>query len=178
MLSFCGLAYQRREIDILAGAARTTEFLTLNPRGEVPVLAADGMTLFDSQAILGWLARRHRPEWLPLDPDAFARTLVWLSVAGADMTAGIRAARAVLKFGLPGDLATAQAIARRTLGTVEAGLAGHDWLGGSRPTIADVAIYPYASLADEAGLSLTEWPAVKAWAERFEALPGYVAQEA
>jgi glutathione S-transferase len=178
MLGFCGLEYQRREIDILAGAARTKEFLSLNPRGEVPVLVADETTFFDSQAILGWLSRRHAPEWLPLEANAFAKILVWLSVASADMTAGIRAARAVLKFGLPGDLASAQAIARRTLEMVEAGLAGQDWLVGSQPTIADVAIYPYVFLAKEAGLSLNEQAAVAAWVERIQELPGYVAQDA
>jgi glutathione S-transferase len=178
MLGFCGLAYERREIDILAGEARTPEFLRLSPRGEIPVLDDDGFIVWDSQAILGYLARRHAPSWLPLDPVPLAETLRWLSVAGVDMTSGVRAARAVVKFGMPGDLEKAQAIARRTIAMIETRLAGREWLVGDRPTIADVAIYPYTMLAPEAGVPLDERPAIQSWAARFAALPGYAAQEA
>lgn len=178
MLGFLGLVYERREIDILAGESRTPDFLAISPRGEIPVLADGATLLWDSQAILAYLARRHAPELLPLGPESLGQTLLWLSVAGSDMTRGVRAARAVLRFGLPGDLAAAQAVAQRTIGMIETRLAGRDWLVGEEATIADVAIYPYVVLAPEAGVSLDERPAIRAWIARFAALPGYVSIEA
>ena len=49
-----------------------------------------------------------------------------------------------------------------------------DWLALDRPTIADIACYPYVKRAPEGGLSLAEYPAVKAWLKRCEALPGWL----
>ncbi len=174
LLSFLGLSVERREIDILKGEARTPAFLAINPRGEIPVLIDGDVVIADSQAILAYLARRHGPEWLPIEPVALAGVMRWLAVSGQEMQRGTRAARGILRFGLPGDLAAAQAVTRSTLTMIDAELAGRDWLVGERPTIADVAIYPYAVLADEAGVPVADFPALAAWAERFRSLPGYV----
>ena len=42
-------------------------------------------------------------------------------------------------------------------------------------TIADVDIYGVVAVAGEAGIDLAEYPQLKAWAERIEALPGFKA---
>lgn len=174
LLSFLGLSVDRREVDILKGEARTPAFLAINPRGEIPVLVDGDVVIADSQAILAYLARRHGSDWLPLEPVVLAGIMRWLAVAGQEMQRGTRAARGILRFGMPGDLAAAQAVTRSTLMMLDTHLAGRDWLVGDRPTIADVAIYPYAVLADEAGVPVADYPALAAWAERFRQLPGYV----
>lgn len=48
------------------------------------------------------------------------------------------------------------------------------WLALGRPTVADVACYPYVSVSPEGGFKLEDYPSVTAWTERFEALPGWV----
>jgi glutathione S-transferase len=57
-------------------------------------------------------------------------------------------------------------------------LRAREWAVAGRPTIADVALYPYVKLAPEGGFDLAAWPAIGAWLARFEALPGYVAIDA
>ena len=47
-------------------------------------------------------------------------------------------------------------------------------MGGLGVTIADVSIFAYTHVAPEAGIDLAQWPAVAAWIERIEALPGYM----
>ncbi|HKJ88327.1 MAG TPA: hypothetical protein VKA48_07450 [Gammaproteobacteria bacterium] len=44
--------------------------------------------------------------------------------------------------------------------------------------IFDVACYPYVSLADEADVSLSNYPTVRDWLQRLAQLPGWVAMDA
>ena len=53
-------------------------------------------------------------------------------------------------------------------------LKDHDWLALDRPTIADIACYPYTKRAPEGGLTLDAYPAIEQWLARCEALPGWV----
>lgn len=50
----------------------------------------------------------------------------------------------------------------------------HDWLALNRPTLADIACYPYAASAPQAGIPLGPYAAVVRWIKRIEALPGWV----
>jgi len=55
---------------------------------------------------------------------------------------------------------------------LEQRLSEHDWLALDRFSVADLALYPYTSVAGEGGFSLDALPAVKAWIARVEAVPG------
>lgn len=177
-LGFLGLAHARREIDIMAGAHRTADYAAVNPRRHVPALRDGDTVVWDSQAILAYLALRYGHAWYPSEPAPHAEILGWLAVAGQDMTPGLRAARGIARFGLPGDLAAARAAGSATLDLLDAHLRAREWAVAGRPTIADVALYPYVKLAPEGGFDLAAWPAIGAWLARFEALPGYVAIDA
>jgi GSH-dependent disulfide-bond oxidoreductase len=53
------LEYSVKIVDLAAGEQRTPAFLALNPNGRIPVIvdrAADDLTVFDSNAILFYLA--------------------------------------------------------------------------------------------------------------------------
>jgi glutathione S-transferase len=65
-------------------------------------------------------------------------------------------------------------LGRSGLAVMNEHLGGHDWLALDRPTIADLACYPYVALAHEGEISLQDYPAVRAWMARIGALPGYV----
>lgn len=45
---------------------------------------------------------------------------------------------------------------------------------GARPTIADVALYTYTAHAPEGHISLKPYPAIRAWLQAMESLPGFV----
>ena len=49
-----------------------------------------------------------------------------------------------------------------------------EWLALGRPTIADIACYPYVKVSPEGGFKLEDYPSVQAWVKRVEALPGWV----
>ncbi|BAN47815.1 glutathione S-transferase family protein [Metapseudomonas resinovorans] len=175
---FLGLIGQHAELltlDLPNGAQKRPEFLALNPLGQVPLLVDDGQPLADSQAILVYLARRYADEhWFPLDALSQGQIAGWLSLAANEIHNGVAKARIGLKFGRPVDLEDAQARGRQVLELVNAHLAGRDWLVGERPSIADVAVYPYLALANEGGLDLAPYPELHSWFARIRALPGYL----
>nr|WP_315183600.1 glutathione S-transferase [uncultured Albidiferax sp.] len=176
MLSLLGLPCELVDIDLLAGAHKTPAFLALNAFGQVPVLQDGEVTLADSNAILVYLATRYAPPgtWLPTEPVAAAQVQRWLSVAAGPLAFGPALARVIQLFQRPTDPSEAIQRSTQLLAVVEAHLQQSDYLVGSTPTIADIALYSYTAHAPEGNVSLEPYPQVRAWLARIEALPGFV----
>ena len=94
LFSFLGLDYEKVPIGKVPGSPTSandvpTGFLKLNPRGQIPVLEMDGQVLWDSTAILIYIARRHGGEqWFPLCASGMARVAQWLALAQNDILFG------------------------------------------------------------------------------------------
>ena len=58
---------------------------------------------------------------------------------------------------------------------MERHLDGRAYLVGDSPTLADISLYAYTHVADEAGLDMSGYPAIGAWLDKIAALPGHVA---
>jgi glutathione S-transferase len=158
---------------------RSDEFRRLNPFGEAPVLVDGEVVLRDSQAILVYLARAHGGgDWLPDDAAGMAAVCQWLSFAANEIQNGPRLARAMTLGIVAGDLEAARGRARHVLALLQGRLSGRSWLEGTRPTIADVACYPYVFNAAEGGIDASGYPALDGWLARITALPGYAAMNA
>ncbi|MDA1099688.1 MAG: glutathione S-transferase [Proteobacteria bacterium] len=183
LLSMLALDHETVSVSLPALEQKTPAHLARNPLGTVPVLEDGGTAIYDSQAILVYLARKYGSErsdgptggqWLPTDATGLAKITQWLSFAANEIWNGPALARAVLLFKRDIDLAQAQASARNSFTFLDGWLAQHDWLALGRPTIADIACYPYAALAEAGGIPLAPYGALNAWFRRIEALPGYV----
>ena len=72
------------------------------------------------------------------------------------------------------DIEKAEAKGRRVLAILEAELATREWLSNERPTIADLACFPYVGLRREGKLPLDEHPHILAWIGRIRSLPSYI----
>ncbi len=175
LLSVLNLEHERVPVNLASGEHLTEKFKRLNPRSEIPVLVDGRTVIWDSHAILVYLARRYDAgHWLPADPLIMGRVQQWLAVAGHEIQYGLAAARACLKFGREGDLQALQQRGVTALDLLESQLGQSPWLAGEQPTLADVACYPYVRCADEANLSLQDYSNIQGWFERIESLPGYV----
>ena len=177
LLTLLGLEFEETVINLQAGENRTESFLALNPRGQIPTLVDGDVTVWDSQAILVYLARRYGEAWLPAEPAAMAEVMQWLALAENELLFGLARARAIKSFGLDFDLASSQAYGHEGLKVLEKRLAGHAWLAAGKPTIADIACMPYCALSWMGGIALDDYPSVLAWIDRVRALPGFVAME-
>ena len=180
LLSLLKVPHELVFVDTRNKAHKKQPFLSLNPRGEVPVLEDDGVVLWDSAAILLYLARKHGGEqWLPVAPGPMAQVMQWVALAGNEIQFGLQyARRGILQDRwTAGTLEQGQAMGRVALNALELRLADHAWLALNRPTIADVACFPYVETAPEARVPLDPYPAIRAWLARCKALPGWAERE-
>jgi len=177
LLSMLSLNYERVDVSLQKGEHRTPEFLAMNPLGQVPVLTDGDVTMRDSGAILVYLAMKYGDEsWLPRDPAGMAEIVAWFSFAANEINNGVTVARfAKLSGDASIDIDTAQRRGGRSLKILDACLADRDWLAFGRPTIADIACYPYIALAPEGEVRLDGRDNVIAWINRVQDLPGWVA---
>ncbi len=175
MLSILKLDYETIPIDIAKGETLTAEFTQINPRGQLPVLVDGDDLLWDSMAILVYLARRYGgAQWLPEDALCEARVMQWLAVSENELLYGLARARAALVLKRPFNLEACHADAKPGVMAMENQLSQHDWLAAKHPTIADIACYPYVMLADQGDFSLQPYPAIRRWLERVEGIPGWI----
>lgn len=162
-------------VDFMDGEHKNTESMQRNAFGEVPVLIDDELTLRDSQAILVYLARKFdRTDWYPATPAEEAKVLQWLMVAESEIARGPNDARLHDKFGYKLDIELAREKSSKILTILDEHLSDREWLELDRPTIADLACFPYVALSHEGAVSLEPYPAVQQWIKRIKALPNFV----
>jgi len=174
-LSLLDLPFEVIELNMKAGDNRRPEYLKLNPFGQVPTIEDGDTVLFDSNAILVYLAKRYGDAaWLPEDVLDAALVQRWLSLAAGPIAYGPCAARLVTVFGAPLNLGVAQAIAVKLFDVLDQELADKPFAVGSRVSIADIAAYTYIAHAPEGGVSLEPYSNIRAWLRRVEALPRFI----
>lgn len=176
LLSLLGLQYEWVKVDLIKGEHKSAEFLVLNAFGQVPVLTDEEVTLADAQAILVYLARKYGGEqWLPVDAVSLSQVVRWLSTAAGEVRQGPESARRYHRFkDTTLNLERTNQKAAFILAQLDQHLSQHPWLELGRPTIADVAVFPYVALAPEGEISLESYPHVLAWIERIKQLPGFI----
>lgn len=173
-LSMIGLPLRLEFLDVLSGAHEADWFVRLNPMRQIPVVVDGDTVVQDSQAILLYFALRDAPQWIDSTPAGMAVIMEWLSYAAKEVSNGPQMARLYHLAGEDIDIARATAMGHKVLARLDAHLARNDWLCLGRPTIADLAVFPYVALAREGKLPLDDHSAVLAWIDRIVTLPGYI----
>jgi glutathione S-transferase len=175
LLALLKLDHELITVDVKSGAQKTPAFLALNAFGQVPVLVDGDLVLRDSQAILVYLAQQYGgAAWLPQTAAAQSLVMQWLITAAHDIQQSLSAARIYHLLGRQLDIETATARAHNLLKVIDHHLAARQWLELDRPTIADIACFPYIALAEDGKISLADYPHVRAWCDRIKQLPGYI----
>lgn len=174
------LPLERVAMDFARGDYDDPGFLRLNPNGLVPVVEEDGFVLWESLAILRWLAAK-RPErgLVPADPQERARLDQWLFWWTAHPEPAIRlllSERRIRPFQGHGSdagvIAAAERTLREALPVLDAHLAGRGFVL-ERFSLAELAICPELEMGVWLGLDLTPYPHLRGWLERLHARPGW-----
>jgi glutathione S-transferase len=178
LLAHLGIPYERRGVDV-ADRSRRPELLGgLNPALRVPtVVLDDGRPLAESGAILWYFGEGTR--FVPEDRYERAQVLQWMFFEQYDHEPALAVLRFWLRYsGRPeafadrvGERTTA---CHRVLGAMERHLEGRSHLVGGAISLADIALYAYTHVADEAGIDLAGYPAIRAWLAQVAAEPGHV----
>jgi glutathione S-transferase len=180
MAALVGIKLDLRPVDFHPGAEhRGPELLGLNPGGSIPILEDGDLILTESSAMLAYLAAKASPEWLGGGgAEETARIQQWLSFSHR-LTANLGGARLHEMLLRPGDIGALQANGIAALRELEAGLfeqkmRGMRFLASDRPTIADIACFPYVALAPDGGVSLDTYPTIRLWSRALRSLDGFI----
>jgi len=180
-LSMLRIEHETVAVNAFPGQEQETPpFLAMNPLGTLPILKDGDMTVFGAEAILSHLAKAYDDDgtWLPMEGADFAAVMQWLVFASGALSAASRA-RANALFGTPGDEHALRAEARRAILAMEDtmtanGFVDQEWFAGKSMTIADIALFPAFALSRDFGVDHDEFPALRKWARRFRAIPGFL----
>lgn len=187
-----GLSYETALVDRRAGAQNTQAYREINPNGLIPVLETPDGAIFETAAILLWLADRHGA--LAPSPDSPERAafLKWLFFASNTLHADLRICFYPQKYiGLDNDdqSALSKVIKQRLkvhLGHLNDLTATNPaWLGASQPSVLDfylacmmrwMALYPTKN--DRSWFDLREYPHLFALLQRLQSRHAVVAAQA
>jgi glutathione S-transferase len=173
-----GIPIEKIALDFSKGEFHSPEYRAKNPNGKVPTLDDDGFLLWESIAILKYLAEK-KPGLLPADAKGRALADQWMFwwAAHPEPALDLLLYEMVIKpyMGKPGKDATiiaeANAHLDQYLPVLEQHLAGKEFMLG-KLSVADFAIAPRLELgAKVSKVDLSKYPNITAWLARLQAKP-------
>lgn len=181
-----GIQLDLVEINLMNEADRR-RLAELNDNGKIPVLVDEGFVLWESCAIMQYLADSKPGQAIyPQEPLARADVNRWMFWACQHFApaVGVIAWENVWKKMVTGEGADAGELARGAADLAQAAevldkhLAGREWLVGDSVTLADYAVAPPLMYRERARLPLDGYPNLLAWFDRVRALPAWRDSEA
>jgi glutathione S-transferase len=176
LLEEAGLAYELRHVAMDKGEHMSPDFMAINPNHQVPVLTDGELRLFESNAILRYLANKHGlTDWYPPEPARRAVVDQWLDWNQCRLSSAvIDIVFNKVFLGPKGDqaaIARGEARVAELTPILEIALQDSAFLAGDAPTIADISVASNLTQLGLAGSTPTT-PAIRAWLDRVNALPG------
>lgn len=181
LLSHLALPHEWVHVDILKKETRTSDFLTKNPYGKIPLIEIEpGTFLSESSAILAYLAEG--TSFLPKDRLERARVLQWMSFEQYSHEPYIATARFIIRYlGRPSrleeNLQQKMAPGYQALDVMEQHLSSQAFFVAERYTIADIALYAYTHVAHEGSFDMSKYSAIVSWMARVRSQAGYVGMD-
>jgi glutathione S-transferase len=181
--NYLALDCELKPLDLGRGDQRTPEYAALNPNRKMPTLEDDGIVLWESNAILFYLASK-RPEsglW-PSDLKGQADVMRWLCWESAHwdaescgMVAYEKTSKTVLGLGAPDPafIARGEQNFSRFAAVLNESLQGRTWLVGNRLTIADFSIGGLFPSAQRLELPVGRFPQICRWYDGLASLPAW-----
>jgi glutathione S-transferase len=177
-----GIDCDIRIVDLTKGEQRTPQFLALNPNARVPVLEEDGFALWESNAILQYLADIEGDgALLPNDARGRADVTRWQcwDMGHWDPACATlifeRVVKQIFGGGDPdaGECARGEERFHRCAAVLDRHLGGHRFITGEALTVADFSIGAPLNLALPARLPLDAYPEIVRWHAELAELPAW-----
>ncbi|MAN63205.1 MAG: glutathione S-transferase [Parvibaculum sp.] len=174
-----GQSHERIDAGGDFGGLDSPDFLARNPNGRIPVIDDDGFVLWESQAIVRYLAEQYAPTLIPDDVQDRALAAQWMDWAQTILLpaaldlfwAGVRMPKEKQSAAFV-DRALKRTIAALTL--LDKELSTHDHLVGDSFTLADIpagtCLFRFFEMKD---IERPDLPHVSAWYELLKDRPAY-----
>lgn len=183
VLGELGLPFERIDVGGSFGRTDTPDYRAMNPTGLVPTLQEEAFTLWESNAIVRYLAGRHAEGGALWPAEAHARANIdrWMDAQQTNLNR----AMGIVFWGLvrtPLDQRDMKAIAAgiedaaKAWRLVDAELQKHAYIAGADFSIADIPWGVHAHRwfnIDYLGLTRPDMPALRAWYDRLCERPAY-----
>jgi glutathione S-transferase len=176
------LNYEHVKTDLTKGETRTPQHMARHPFGKVPVIEHDGRFVFESNAIVRYMANFSKSELYPADPFERAQTDQWLDYftmqVGAWTTSiWFEKEIAPKYFNRPTD---AKAVAECTenmneqMPILNEQLKNKTYLTGNKFSIADIVAASLTMGYEKTGIDFSKYPHFTKWFKNVSSRPAYL----
>lgn len=167
-----GLPYEVRAIDLSKGEQKEPDFLALNPNGRIPALVDDGFVVFESGAIMLYLAEK-TGQLIPADAQGRSQVIQWLMFQIGGVGPMMGQANVFYRY-FPERIQPAidryHGEVRRLFGVLDRHLANHEYLAGDY-SIADIANWCWTRTARWSGVDPEPFEHMARWHRAIAARP-------
>lgn len=175
-----GLDIEYHRLDLKKGEQRTPAFLSINPNGKAPALVDDDRSIWESNAILCYLAMKANCDLWPSD-ERQLDVIKWFSWSAdhfcrfAGQLYFENVIRAEYGMGDPDPVAVDEATGyvHRYAAILDDHLKGRRFLLDDALTVADFAVATVLPYAQNAQIPIAEYPAMQGWHDRLMDLPAW-----
>jgi glutathione S-transferase len=177
-----GLAFERRDVGGAFGGNREPAYLALNPNGLVPTIDDDGFILWESNAIVRYLACKYAtgeaPNLYPADVARRADAERWMDWQQTTLAApmGVLFRALIRKPAEPADAAALDAARTKVTAAFEMldrALTGRGYVGGAEINIADIALGNAVHRWHRLPIERPALPRLADWYARLRERPAY-----
>jgi len=177
-----GLPLELELVDLSKGQQRTQAYLALNPTGRTPTLVDGDLVLWESTAIMQYLADRKPNALWPNDMRARCDIMRWQSwqlqhwsSEACEPLIFERLVKQILKLGPPDSTTVERSTEsfNREARVLDAHLSRQPYLTGNELTLADFSVAAPLFLTQQADLPLAPYARVQEWFGRVSALPAW-----
>ena len=175
-----GMPLELEMIDLMKGGSRAPDFLALNPTGRTPALADGDFKLWESTAIMQYLAGQKPNALWPDNTRTRADIARWQSWSlahwskeGCEPLIFNRLVKKFMNLGGPDEAAVARGLEcfNKEAKVLDAHLAKQPYLIGKELTLADFSVAAPMFYTKEADLPVGPYPRLQEWFGRVSALP-------
>jgi glutathione S-transferase len=160
---------------------KASPYLALNPNGKVPTLVDGDLTLWESRAIMQYVASKKPSAFWPNDDKRRADIARWQFWEASHLSRGVGAyafEKLFKKMFMKQDadpVALAQAEKDWHVGApiLNGQLEGKKFILGDELTLADFSVAACFSYADASGLPMNDYPHIKSWLARMDEIPAW-----
>ncbi len=172
MLEEIGLPYEVKQVHLDKLEQKEEWFLKLNPNGRIPVIVDDGFPVFESGAIMVYLAEK-AGKLLPTDVKGRSLVMQWLMFQMGGIGPMQDQANVFFRYA-PEKIQYAidryQKETRRLYEVLDTRLADNEWLAGDY-SLADIANWSWVSIHGWAGVETDDLAHLSRWKDAIKERP-------
>jgi GST-like protein len=171
-----GLPYEVHALDIQSGVQKQPPFLAINPNGRIPAIVDDGFSVFESGAIMIYLAEK-TGQLMPTDPKGRSLVMQWLMFQMGGIGPMMGQANVFFRYWpekLQPIIDRYQGEGARLFSVLDGRLQDNQYLAGDY-SIADIANWCWVRIHAWSGIDIEPYPHLKRWLDQIALRPAAIA---